>query len=257
MSIVEYQVADRIAYIKLNRPDKRNALSPELVTALQIAFDNANTDATAKVIVLKAAGNVFSAGADLAHLQKLQNNSYNENIADSETLKKLFYTIYTTPKLVIAQVEGHAIAGGCGLVSVCDIVFAVPEALFGYTEVKIGFIPAIVSCFLIRKLGEGRTKELLLSGELINTTTAVQYGLINFTINKNIIEEEVKNYADKMVTSTSAQSIALTKTLLNKAYNTTLENSLNEATISNAKARSSDDCKKGITAFLNKKKLSW
>lgn len=257
MSLVEYQTINRVAYISLNRPDKRNALNPELVQALKNAFEQAHINNQAKVIVLKANGEVFSAGADLAHLQQLQTNSYEENVADSNALKELFYTIYMSPKLVIAQVEGHAIAGGCGLASICDLVFAIPEAKFGYTEVKIGFIPALVACFLIRKLGEARVKELLLSGELIDAQTAMAYGLINFIVDKSNMNTAVKNYAEKMVLTTSAQSIASTKELLNKAYNMNLEDSLHEAVLFNSDARSSEDCKRGIAAFLKKDKLTW
>ena len=210
-----------------------------------------------KAIVLKANGEVFSAGADLAYLQQLQNNSYEDNVADSTSLKDLFYTIYTSPKVVVAQVEGHAIAGGCGLVSVCDIVFSVPEAKFGYTEVKIGFIPALVACFLIRKTGEARTKELLLSGDLINAKTASDYGLINFISEKTAIAEEVNQYAEKLVSKTSGESVSLTKRLINLAQNSTLEESLEQAVQFNATARASQDCKRGIAAFLNKEKLDW
>ena len=115
----------------------------------------------AKVIVLKAAGKVFSAGADLDYLQGLQKNTYEENLLDSNSLKDLFQMIYTHDKVVIAQVQGHAIAGGCGLASVCDFVFTQPEAKFGYTEVHIGFVPAIVMVFLLRRLGEGKSRELV------------------------------------------------------------------------------------------------
>lgn len=160
--LVLYSVSNRIATISLNRPDKRNAFNPELVTALTEALLNASDDESVKVIILKAEGTTFSAGADLAYLQQLQNNTHEENVADSENLKNLFTTIYYLPKVVIAQVEGHAIAGGCGLATVCDITFAVPEANFGYTEVKLGFVPAIVSCFLLRKTGETIAKKYCL-----------------------------------------------------------------------------------------------
>lgn len=257
MDLVKYTVGNRIAYITLNRPEKRNALNPELVSSLMDAFTRAIRTDDVKVIVLNASGEVFSAGADLAYLQQLQSNSYAENVADSAALKDLFYAIYTSPKAVIAQVEGHAIAGGCGLASVCDIVFSVPEARFGYTEVKIGFIPALVACFLVRKTGEARTKELLLSGELIDAATASAYGLINFIRDRDSIQEAVKTYAGKLVLETSSQSISLTKQLLNLAQNRTLEESLDEAVNFNATARASDDCKKGISAFLNKEKITW
>jgi methylglutaconyl-CoA hydratase len=257
MEFINYQIENRIAYITLNRPEKRNALNPEVVNALILAFSKANQDDLVKVIVLNANGDVFSAGADLAYLQQLQNNSYEENQADSGALKDLFYTIYTSPKAVIAQVEGHAIAGGCGLATVCDIVFSVPEAKYGYTEVKIGFIPALVACFLVRKAGEAKTKELLLSGELIEACTALDYGLINFIYEKDKIREQVRSYAERLVKETSAQSVALTKQLLNMAQNLTLEESLEEAVNLNATARATADCKRGISAFLNKEKITW
>ena len=257
MDIIEYSVRNRIAYITLNRPEKRNALSPELVSGLTKAFALASADQQIKVIVLNAKGEVFSAGADLAYLQALQNNSYEENVADSSALKNLFYDIYTAPKVVIAQVEGHAIAGGCGLASVCDIIYCVPEAKFGYTEVKIGFIPALVACFLVRKLGEARTKELLLTGNLIDAETALNYGLINFIYDKSSIQQKVKEHAETIAAETSSESISLTKRLLNIAQNLSLEDSLSEAVKLNAAARATDDCKRGIAAFLNKEKITW
>lgn len=257
MDLIKYQVENRVAYITINRPEKRNALNPDLVKALSEAFSKAKLDNGVKVIVLNANGDVFSAGADLAYLQQLQQNTYDENIADSTALKDLFYSIYTSPKAVIGQVEGHAIAGGCGLASVCDIIFSVPEAKYGYTEVKIGFIPALVACFLVRKTGEARTKELLLSGELIDANTASAYGLINFIVEKATIAERVKKYAEKIAGETSAQSVSLTKQLINMAQNLPLESSLDEAVRLNATARATEDCKRGISAFLNKEKISW
>lgn len=257
MNWVNFEVRNRIAYITLNRAEKRNALSPELVFELSNAFEKAKSDSGIKVVVLKAMGEVFSAGADLAYLQQLQSNSFEENVKDSESLKNLFYAIYSLPKPVIAQVEGHAIAGGCGLASVCDLVFAVPEAQFGYTEVKIGFIPALVACFLVRKLGEGRTKELLLSGKLISAAAAKDYGLINFVVEKAQIAAEVEHYAESIANETSAQSISSTKSLIHQAQQLSLEESLNLAVRLNAEARGTEDCKKGIAAFLNKEKLKW
>ena len=257
MQFINYEVLNRIAYITINRPEKRNALNLELVASLKQAFLYAKDDNNVKIVILQADGEVFSAGADLAYLQQLQTNSYEENVTDSAALKDLFYSIYTFPKIVIAQVEGHAIAGGCGLASICDIVFAIPEAKFGYTEVKIGFIPALVACFLVRKLGEARTKELLLSGDLIDAETASRYGLINFVVEKNNIRENVKKYAENLTSGTSAQSISLTKQLLNIVQNSSLESSLEEAVLFNASARATIDCKQGISAFLNKEKLEW
>ena len=255
--LIDLLVTDRIAYITLNRPEKRNALNPQLVAELTAAFKEAEERTDVKIVILKAAGEVFSAGADLAYLQQLQQNTYEENIEDSSRLKDLFQTIYSTSKVVIAQVEGHAIAGGCGLAALCDLVFAVPEAKFGYTEVKIGFIPALVACYLVRKLGETRTKELLLSGELITAQTASEYGLINFVVPASEIASRVETYAQNLCSATSGESIARTKALLQLVHNATLEESLEAAVQANAEARSTPDCKRGIASFLNKERLSW
>ncbi|OAQ39636.1 methylglutaconyl-CoA hydratase [Pedobacter psychrophilus] len=254
---VNYQIINRVAFIEINRPDKRNALNAELVLQLTQCFKKAEKDENVKVIVLKAVGEVFSAGADLDYLKKLQSNSFEENLKDSNQLKDLFQLIYEQPKIVIAQVQGHAIAGGCGLASVCDFVFSVPEAKFGYTEVKIGFIPAIVAVFLLRKIGEGLTKELVFSGDLIDAERAKSINLINFIVDGELIEEEVTKYAEKLCNTTSSQSIALTKQLLNKIQDKPLEEALDFAAEMNAHARSTVDCKRGIQAFLDKNKIVW
>lgn len=256
-SLVLYSVSDRIATISLNRPDKRNAFNPGLVSALTEAFLLASDDEEVKVIILKAEGEVFSAGADLAYLQQLQNNTHEENVKDSENLKTLFTTIYYLPKVVIAQVEGHAIAGGCGLATICDITFAVPEANFGYTEVKLGFVPAIVSCFLMRKTGETIAKKILLTGHLFSAEQALSYNLITYVTNKDEISQTVRNFALKLCEETSANSLMITKQLIGQTTNPGLENSLNLAVQINARVRESDDFKKGIAAFIDKAKIKW
>jgi methylglutaconyl-CoA hydratase len=257
MNLVLYEVKDHIAYITLNRPDKRNALNSEMVLELTDAFRNAASEEQAKVIVLKANGKVFCAGADLAYLQQLQNNTYEENLADSTRLADLFELIYTLNKVVIAQIHGHAIAGGCGLATVCDYSFTVPEASFGYTEVRIGFIPAIVSLFLIRKTGETRAKELLLSGELISAEKAKSYHLINFVVEASELETQVQTFARQLCEKNSAQSMALTKQLIADVQTLTLTAGLAYAARLNAQARESEDCKKGIAAFVNKQEVKW
>jgi methylglutaconyl-CoA hydratase len=257
MSLVETSVKDRIGYITLNRPEKRNALSPEMVSELKSAFQKAEADDSVKVIVLKANGESFCAGADLTYLQNLQKFSYEENLADSRYLKELFLQIYTLKKVVIAQVQGSAIAGGCGLATVCDFVYSAPDAKFGYTEVRIGFIPAIVMVFLLRKIGEARAKELLLTGNLITADEANRMGMVNNVVEKNLLEKEVNDLATQLINTSSAQSLALTKKMISEVQHMRLEEALDFASQQNAQARSTDDCKKGIDAFLNKQSLKW
>lgn len=257
MELITYKEEHRIAYITLNRPDKRNALSPELVQELKDAFDLATHDNNVKVIVLKANGPAFCAGADLGYLQKLQKFSYEENKADSLHLKDLFQKIYTLPKVVIAQIEGHALAGGCGLANVCDFAFAVPEAKFGFTEVRIGFIPAIVMVYLIRKVGDAKARALLLSGRNIAAQEALGLGLINEVIAKDEIELYVNSFAKMLIENNSTQSMALTKQMLEAVQDMKLDDALEYAAGMNAKARASEDCKRGIAAFLNREEIRW
>ncbi|MBX2945943.1 MAG: enoyl-CoA hydratase/isomerase family protein [Cyclobacteriaceae bacterium] len=255
--MVEYHVRERIAFITLNRPEKRNALSFELISALKQSFDQAESDHEVKVIILQARGEAFCAGADLAYVQKLQHFSYEENLKDSNHLKELYLKIYNHSKVIIAQVQGHALAGGCGLATVCDWVFAVPEARFGYTEVKIGFIPALVSVFLLRKVGEGRARELLLGGELISAERAQAFGLINRVVPPDSLDQEVRAFASKLIVTNAAASMALTKRLISDVAGKSMDEALRLAAEQNAHARGTEDCKRGIAAFLNKEKIIW
>jgi len=257
MSLVLYSVKDRIGYLTLNRPLKRNALNHELISELKTAFTRAEADAHVKVVVLKANGESFCAGADLAYLQELQNFSYEENLADSNHLKELFLQIYQLKKVVIAQVQGHALAGGCGLVTVCDFAFAVPEARLGYTEVKIGFIPAIVLVFLLRKISEQKAKQLLLSGDLVTAGVAMQLGLINELAPAEALEDTVYSFAQKLIKNNSGQSMELTKKMISEVQSLPIREALDYAAQMNATARLTDDCRKGIGAFLNKQEIVW
>lgn len=257
MAFIQYETKDRVAYITLNRPEKRNALNYEVVTELKNAFEQAETDENCKIVVLRANGAVFCAGADLEYLQQLQANTFQENLEDSTHLMQLFYQIYTLKKVVIGQIHGHAIAGGCGLATICDFSFTVPEAKFGYTEVKIGFIPAIVKVFLLRKLGEAKAKELLLTGDLINAEEAKKIGLVNYVVPGEDLEKTVYNFAQKLCVENSQQSMELTKEMIASVQSMSLKKGLNYAAEMNAHARNSADCKKGIASFLTKEKLTW
>lgn len=257
MNNILYKVENRLAYITLNRPEKRNALDAQTVTALRQAFKQAEEDADVKVVVIGGAGKAFCAGADLAYLQQLQKNTYQENLADSQHLMHLFLQIYTLKKPVIAAINGHALAGGCGLATVCDFSFAVAEAKFGYTEVKIGFIPAIVKVFLLRKIGEGRAKELLLSGQIIDADKAAQWGMINEVVPEGQLQERVEQFAQMLCNQNSGQSMALTKQMIARVQEMPLEEALQYAAAQNAEARGTADCRKGIASFLSKEPLQW
>lgn len=251
------EVKDRVAYITMNRPEKRNALNPQLVRELGDAFLWAELDDDVKVVVLQGAGKAFCAGADLSYIQQLQGNDFQANLDDSLRLKALFHRIYTHKKVVIAKVNGHAIAGGCGLATVCDFVYSVPEAKFGYTEVHIGFVPAVVMIFLIRKIGEAKAKELLLTGQLISSERAQEYGMVNRVYTVAELEEEVEAFAQRLCRHNSTDSMAITKKMIAEVPSMSIDSALHYAAEMNARSRSTDDCKRGIASFLAKENLEW
>ncbi|WP_297335753.1 enoyl-CoA hydratase/isomerase family protein [Algoriphagus sp.] len=256
-NIVLKSSKNRIGTITLNRPEKRNAMSPELVQALLEILDEFEKDSQVKVVRIRSEGKAFCAGADLSYLQNLQQFSAAENRSDSQQLMRMFNRIYEFPKVVIAQIQGHALAGGCGLVTVCDFAFSVPEALFGYTEVRIGFIPALVSVFLQEQIGASRAQELLLSGELISASKAAELGLITSVVPSDFLEKSVLDFASKLTNQNSGNSMTETKALLRSFHAKERKLALENAAEINAKARSHADCKKGIATFLNKETINW
>ncbi len=257
MKLVNYTVADRIGRITLNRPEKRNALNFEMVSELKAAFATAEADPDAKVIVLSGEGEAFCAGADLSYLQSLQKFSFEENLNDSRHLKDLFVQIYTLRKVVIGQVQGSALAGGFGLATVCDFVFAAPEARFGYTEARIGFVPAIVMVFLLRKIGEQSARRLLLGAEQIQAHEAMALGLLAEIIPRESLSAAVTDFASSLIKNNSGQSMELIKQMISDIQSRPLDDALEYAATMNAKARATEDCRKGIASFLQKKTLLW
>jgi methylglutaconyl-CoA hydratase len=239
------------AIITLNRPEKRNSLHPKLIQQLNEKLEEYKNNPTIKVVILTGEGSSFCAGADLQYLNELKDYSTIENQLDSQNLANLFLSIYKFPKPTIAAVNGPAIAGGCGLASVCDFIVAGENSKFGYTEVKIGFIPALVSIFLIKKIGEGKAKELLLSGELISGKRAYEIGLVNY-FSENVFEDSLL-FADRLKTN-SEYSLLLTKNMISKISNLNVEEAVNSCIQLNTISRSSEDFKIGLNNFLNKKK---
>ena len=254
--LIQYDIHNRIATVTLNRPEKRNALSAVLVAALREALAEAEAD-DVRAVVLTGAGKVFSAGADLAALEALQTASAMDNLADSEHLAALFEQIYLHPKPIVAKVNGHAIAGGCGLAAVCDIAIAAAGAKLGFTEVRIGFVPAIVTVFVLRKLGEAAARDLLLRGALVSAEEAAAMGLITGAVPPEKLDETVDSLAHELATQTSGSAVALTKKMLAQVPGMGLREALAYATQMNAFARSTPDCQAGIAAFLNKTDPPW
>ena len=256
MSLILTNIEGRLGTIVLNRPEKRNALSSELVAELKEAFNDFNSNNDVKIILLKSAALPFCAGADLAYLTQLRNFTFEENVADSQHLKELFECIYTSPKVTISQVEGPALAGGCGLATVTDFCFASIEATFGYTEAKIGFLPALVMVYLREKVGMQVMTDWLLTGRVFGADEAFNKGLIYDVSASDEIEKHVNDFISKLLVGSSQQSIVGIKKMMRNLPFERAE-ALNYAAEMNAHARSTVDCKNGIDAFLNKEKISW
>ena len=249
---------ENIQIVTLNRPQKKNAINNELIKDLTDVFFQASKNESVKAVILTGAGDTFCSGADLEYLKQISNYSIEENQTDSHNLLRMYLSIYEIRKPVIAMVNGAALAGGCGLATVCDFVIASEQkAKFGYPEVKIGFIPAIVLIFLIKRVGEGRARELVLSGKLINSLEALKIGLINEVVNDNDLENYTYNFTKKLLELNSGVAMGLCKEMFTQYGNYNVKQALEYAANMNAFTRMTPDCRKGINGFLNKEKIKW
>jgi methylglutaconyl-CoA hydratase len=248
--VIKISKENGIATLTLNRPEKSNAFHPTMVAQIKSAIEEISNDKEIKALIITGEGSSFCAGADLDYLISSQNFSPVENEKDSETLAKMYLSIHKLAIPTIAAVNGPAIAGGCGLASVCDFIVAdTNKAKFGYSEVKIGFIPAIVSVFLIRKIGEGNAKKLLLTGDIINANQASRLGLADY-ISENVTEESIA-FANKLL-SNSLKSYSMTKQMIQNISNLSIDDAVNYCVRLNTISRSSEDFKERIKKFLNK-----
>ena len=209
--------SERIALLTLNRPDKRNAISYELIADLQHSLDHVR-DSSSQVLIITGAGKAFCSGMDLDNLKALIGRTHEQNVEDSRIMARLFRSIYDFPKPTIAAVNGAAIAGGTGIATICDFTLATPEAKFGYTEVRIGFVPAIVSNFLVRQVGEKHARDLLLTGRIFGAEEALRLGLVNEIVSPDHLIAHAHELAHTLMEN-SAASLRATKQLLSQNVN--------------------------------------
>ena len=240
-----------VRILTLNRPEKRNALDDVLVAALKAALHEADADESLRVIVIRGAGKDFCSGADLESLRKISENSFEENLEDARSLAELFALIRRVRIPVIAAVHGRALAGGCGLATACDLVIATESARFGYPEVKIGFVPAIVMAFLRRNVSEKRAFEIATQGFEFTAAEAERLGLVNHVVSDDTFDEEVIRYA-AVYEGVSRSAVITSKRLLYEMDSLGFDESIDIGAKANAEARMSEDCKKGIEKFLKK-----
>jgi methylglutaconyl-CoA hydratase len=249
------EFSGEVARITLNRPDKRNAINPQMMCDLQTAFDTIEKSHS-RVVILTGAGKCFCAGMDLDMLSTIAKQSAAENQEDSRRIAKLLRRIWSFPRPLIAAVNGAAYAGGCGIATLCDFTLAAPEAKFGYTEVKIGFLPAIVSVFLTRQIGEKRSRDLLLTGRIIDAAQARDYGLVTEVVPAESLMDRANALADELMAA-SPSSLTRAKHLLTSAAAASVDHDLERAILENARIRCTPDFKEGVASFLEKRKPIW
>ena len=248
---VLYSVDGAQARITLNRPEKRNALNDEIVNALASSLHHAEHDDSVRVVVISGAGKDFCSGADLSALEKISGASIADNVADARTLLDLFLQIRRARMPVIAAVRGRALAGGCGLATACDLVLAAASARFGYPEVKIGFVPAMVMAILRRNVSEKCAFEMITRGREVGADEAKNLGLVNQVFADEAFDQEAQNYAQSFST-TSASALMLTKQLLYQMDGMAFVDAIQAGLDVNVIARMTDDCQQGVRKFLNK-----
>lgn len=248
-----YKVEGGIAEIVLNRPEKMNSLDEELIGDIRGMMNDFSVNDEVKVIVISGAEGNFCSGLYLDYLQKISEYDILQNKEDSGKFKDMLLSIYNCPKPVIAKVQGYCLAGGCGIASACDIIVADETAKFGYTEVKIGFIPAIVMMFLLKRVSETHAKDLLLTARMIEGNEAHQMGLINHYVKSGELDRKVTEVCEAFLKN-SASSIKLTKEMFGSVSGMDFDKALEYACDLNAITRMTPDCKAGVAKFLNKQK---
>jgi methylglutaconyl-CoA hydratase len=246
-----YTVDESIARITLNRPDKRNALDDGIVSEFRDALRAAGRDEAVKVVLVTGAGKDFCSGADLASLQRISEAGVEESMASARVMGELFVEMRRYRRPIIAAVRGRALAGGCGLATACDIILAADTSQFGYPEVNIGFIPAMVMAILRRSVSEKRAFELITRGEIISAGAAREIGMINRVFSDSDFETEVETYARQMAAK-SASAVSLAKSLLYHMDGMTFDAAVEAGIQMNAITRMTDDCKRGVERFLKK-----
>jgi methylglutaconyl-CoA hydratase len=247
--------AGPVRTITLNRPARRNAMTPEMQMELAEAFEE-TAICSARVVVLTGAGGAFCSGLDLSVLGEIENADPADHRAEAERVARLFLALRDLPMPTIAAVQGPAIAGGCGLAFICDLTIAAADAAFGFTEVRIGFVPAIVSAFLSLHVGQKISRDLLLTGRIIAADEALRIGLITAVVAQHELAARVNALAESLLAN-SPQSLAITKRLLNERHAAFLDKAILAAVDAYTEARSGSDLREGLSAFFEKRKPRW
>jgi len=253
---ITVETTDRVARVTLNRPEVHNAFNIQMLLDLIDAFGKLGVDGDVRVVVLTGEGKSFCAGADLQWMREIIDYSYEQNLEESNTVADLMEVIYLCPKPTIARVNGAAIGGGTGLVAACDVAVAAESAKLSLSEVKLGLVPACISPYVIRRVGESRARELFLTGERLSAARAAEYGLVNRAVPDGELDVAVDELVEKLITS-GPEAIATCKELLRRVPGHPIDEIKGFTAECIAKMRVSDEGQEGMAAFFEKRKPKW
>lgn len=253
---IKYTKEENVGTISFNRPKIHNAFNSQVIDEMLSLFNQLADDDNLRVVVLTGEGKSFCAGADLNWMRSVVNQSFDENLDESNRLADLFYKIYSFPRPVIGKINGAAIGGGTGFVAVCDISVAAESAKFSFSEVKIGVVPACIGPYVIKKMGEGKSRELFITGERMDAKRAFDVGLVNSYVADNKLDETVDSLV-KLILSSGPKAVAMAKKLVSEVSSMSPDQFKPFTAEMIAKLRISDEGQEGMDAFLNKRKPNW
>lgn len=254
--ILERSDVGQVAHVRLNRPDVRNAFNAELIAELTKAFEDLAGDESVRAVVLSGNGKVFCGGADISWMRASLELSYDRNVADAQAMSDMFRTIDRCPKPVIGKIHGAALGGGAGLAAVCDTVIASSDAVFGFTEVKLGIIPAVISPFVLAKIGVSHARALFLTGERFDAKRAHHIGLVHEVVVADTLDVCIERVVNEIL-SAGPEAVAAAKALVPKVREASYDESRDLTAEAIAKQRTSPEGQEGLRAFLERRKASW
>ena len=253
---IRYEKKDQVGYITFNRPEIHNAFNSTVIEEMLHLFGELSQDDDLRLVVLTGEGKSFCAGADLNWMRSVIDQSFEENLAESNKLADLFYTIYSFKRPIIGRINGAAIGGGTGFVAVCDIAIAARSAKFSFSEVKIGVVPACIGPYVIKKMGEGKARELFITGERMKADRAFEVGLVNKVVDDDQLDAEVAGLV-KFVLSSGPEAVAMAKKLVSEVPGMTPDEFKPYTAEMIASLRISDEGQEGMDAFLSKRRPKW
>ena len=256
LETVAYRKQNRVAHVTFNRPEIHNAFNSTVITEMSQVFDEIENDSDVRLVLLTGKGKSFCAGADLNWMRSVVDQSFEENLAESNALADLFYQMYTCTRPIVGRINGAAIGGGTGFVALCDIAVAAASAKFSFSEVKIGVVPACIGPYVIKKLGEGKARELFITGERMNAQRAFNVGLVNKVVDDDALDDEINRLTKSILTS-GPNAVAMAKKLVSEVPAMGPDEFKPYTAEMIAKLRISEEGQEGMTAFLNKRKPSW